>query len=146
MIDAFFRKLLASNPNPLSHLDAQLALATLLVRVARTDGDYADVEVARIDAVLERLYALSPEQTVALRQSAEALEQEAPDTVRFTRALKEAVAHGDRQALLQALWFVALADGARAAEEEQVIRLVAHFLGLTDVESAQARKIAQDLV
>ena len=28
MIDAFFRKLLASNPNPLSHLDAQLALAT----------------------------------------------------------------------------------------------------------------------
>ncbi|HCB53712.1 MAG TPA: hypothetical protein DEP41_07715, partial [Rhodobacter sp.] len=109
MIDAFFRKLLASNPNPLSHLDAQLALATLLVRVARTDGDYADVEIARIDAVLERLYALSPEQTVALRQSAEALEQEAPDTVRFTRALKEAVAHGDRQALLQALWFVALA-------------------------------------
>ena len=146
MIDAFFRKLLASNPNPLSHLDAQLALATLLVRVARTDGDYADVEVARIDAVLERLYALSPEQTVALRQSAEALEQEAPDTVRFTRALKEAVAHGDRQALLQALWFVALADGARAAEEEQVLRLVAHLLGLTDVESAQARKIAQDLV
>ena len=73
MIDAFFRKLLASNPNPLSHLDAQLALATLLVRVARTDGDYADVEIARIDAVLERLYALSPEQTVALRQSAEAL-------------------------------------------------------------------------
>ena len=139
MIDAFFRKLLASNPNPLSHLDAQLALATLLVRVARTDGDYADVEIARIDAVLERLYALSPEQTVALRQSAEALEQEAPDTVRFTRALKEAVAHGDRQALLQALWFVALADGARAAEEEQVLRLVAHLLGLTDVESAQAR-------
>ena len=114
MIDAFFRKLLASNPNPLSHLDAQLALATLLVRVASTDGDYADVEIARIDAVLERLYALSPEQTVALRQSAEALEQEAPDTVRFTRALKEAVAHGDRQALLQALWFVALADGALA--------------------------------
>ena len=52
MIDAFFRKLLASNPNPLSHLDAQLALATLLVRVARTDGDYSDVEIARIDAVL----------------------------------------------------------------------------------------------
>jgi uncharacterized tellurite resistance protein B-like protein len=66
--------------------------------------------------------------------------------VRFTRALKQAVAHGDRQALLQALWFVALADGARAAEEEQVLRLVAHLLGLTDVESAQARKIAQDLV
>ena len=62
MIDAFFRKLLASNPNPLSHLDAQLALATLLVRVARTDGDYADVEIARIDAVLERLYAYPEKQ------------------------------------------------------------------------------------
>ncbi|MDO7560242.1 MAG: TerB family tellurite resistance protein [Paracoccaceae bacterium] len=40
---------------------------------------------------------------------------------------------------------MALADGARAAEEEQVLRLVAHLLGLTDVESAQARKTAQDL-
>ena len=39
------------------------------------------------------------------------LEAEAPDTVRFTRALKEAVAHEDRAALIEALWAVALADG-----------------------------------
>jgi uncharacterized tellurite resistance protein B-like protein len=46
-----------------------------------------------------------------LRAEAEALEAEAPDTVRFTRALKEAVALEDRADLMVALWSVALADG-----------------------------------
>ncbi|MDZ4096446.1 MAG: TerB family tellurite resistance protein, partial [Paracoccaceae bacterium] len=68
------------------------------------------------------------------------LEAEAPDTVRFTRALKDAVAHEDRAALMEALWAVALADGGRAAEEEQVLRLVANLLGLTDRDSANARQ------
>ncbi len=43
-----------------------------------------------------------------------------------------------------ALWSVALADGGRAAEEEQLLRLVANLLGLTDVDSAFARQEAQN--
>ncbi|MFB0993528.1 MAG: TerB family tellurite resistance protein [Paracoccaceae bacterium] len=143
MIEAFLRKLLAPHPAPLSQFDARLALAALLVRVARTDGDYAAVEVARIDAVLCSLYPLSQTEVAALRNDAEDLEAGAPDTVRFTRAIKEAVAHSERQSLMQALWSVALADGSRANEEDQVLRLVDHILGLTDVESAHARRAAQ---
>lgn len=134
------RNLLAPNPPRLAEPDARLALAALLVRVARSDGRYAAEEVARIDAILRARHGLSDGQAADLRTLAEAVEAEAPDTVRFTRALKAAVALEDRLALIEALWRIALADGARDAEEDRTLRLVANLLGLTDVQSAQARQ------
>lgn len=141
MID-LLRRLLAPEPARLPEPDARLALATLLVRIARTDGLYAVEEVERIDKVLSRRYGLDPFATAKLRTEAETLEREAPDTVRFTRALKEAVPLEDRAELMTALWSVALADGQREAHEDRLVRLVASLLGLTDVESALARRKA----
>lgn len=142
MID-LLRRLLAPEPASLPEPDARLALATLLVRVARTDGLYAAEEVERIDRVLARRYGLDPFATARLRTEAETLEAEAPDTVRFTRALKEAVPLEDRAELMTALWSVALADGLREAHEDRLMRLVANLLGLTDVESSLARQRAE---
>lgn len=141
MID-LLRRLLAPEPARLPEPDARLALATLLVRIARTDGLYAVEEVERIDKVLSRRYGLDPFATAKLRTEAETLEREAPDTVQFTRALKEAVPLEDRAELMTALWSVALADGQREAHEDRLVRLVASLLGLTDVESALARRKA----
>jgi len=143
MIADLLRQLLAPAPTPLADPDARLAMAALLVRLARTDGLYSAEEVERIDRVLMTRYALDPFEATALRELAEALETEAPDTVRFTRALKEVVAVDERAALVQALWSVALSDGLRDADEDRLMRLVANLLGLTDVESALARKRAE---
>ena len=83
---------------------------------------------------------LDPFAAAKLRSEAEEVEREAPDTVRFTRALKDAVALEDRAELMTALWSVALADGLREAHEDRLMRLVANLLGLTDVDSALARQ------
>ncbi|WP_395543196.1 TerB family tellurite resistance protein [Neotabrizicola sp. sgz301269] len=143
MIDTLLRRLLAPQPPRLPDPDARLALAALLVRVARTDGLYSEAEIARIDRVLMARYSLGPFEVTRLRAEAEALEAEAPDTVRFTRAIKAATALEDRADLITALWSVALADGGRDAEEDRLLRLVANLLGLTDVENAQARQKAE---
>jgi uncharacterized tellurite resistance protein B-like protein len=142
MFDALLKRLLAPNPVRLPEPDAQRALAALLVRVARADGDYAQLEISKIDQALASQFRLSPLAAAALRAEGEVLETEAPDTVRFTRALKSAVSLEDRMGLMQALWATALADGARDAEEDRLLRLVANLLGLTDVESALARQRA----
>jgi uncharacterized tellurite resistance protein B-like protein len=142
MID-ILRRLLAPAPTRLPEADAQVAFAALLVRIARTDGLYAAEEVERIDRVLAQQYGLDPFAAARLRTTAEEMEQAAPDTVRFTRAIKEATALEDRSALLTALWSVALADGQREAQEDRLMRLVANLLGLTDVESALARQRAE---
>jgi uncharacterized tellurite resistance protein B-like protein len=143
MFDALLRRLSARAPERLPEPDGRLALAALLVRVARTDGLYAAEEQERIDRILRARHDLSPFEAAALRAEAEAFETAAPDTVRFTRALKETTALEDRAALVQALWEVALADGLRDAEEDRLLRLVANLLGLTDVQNAQARQRAE---
>jgi uncharacterized tellurite resistance protein B-like protein len=123
--------------------DARLALSALLVRIARADGDYAAEEVHRIDRILMQRYELSPHAVIALRKEAEALENEAPDTVRFTRAIKDAVPYEDRLAVIEALWQVALADGARDGAEDALVRMVSSMLGVSDQDSAMARQRMQ---
>ncbi|GLS87982.1 hypothetical protein GCM10010873_29560 [Cypionkella aquatica] len=142
MFAEILRSLMAPAPPRMAEPDAQLALAALLVRVARTDGLYAAEEVERIEKILMTRNGLDPFQAAELRAQAEDLETQAPDTVRFTRALKAAIPLEDRAALLESLWSVALADGQRDASEDQQMRLLANLLGLTDVESAQARQKA----
>lgn len=142
MFSDFLSRLTQPQPDPLADDDARLALTSLLVRIARSDNDYADTEMARIDRISAERYGLSPFEAAALRARAEDLEAEAPDTVRFTRAIKEAVAYDDRLAVVQAMWSVALADGHRTGEEDSLLRLVVSLLGVSDVDSALARQKA----
>ena len=143
MFSDLLRRLTAPEPDRLPEPDARLALAALMVRVARSDGHYAPAEVERIDRILVARHELSPTAAADLRTQAEGLEAEAPDTVRFTRAIKDAVSLEDRTAVIEALWTVALADGERDAEEDGLLRLLASLLGINDRDSALARQRAE---
>ncbi|MEM9756758.1 MAG: TerB family tellurite resistance protein [Pseudomonadota bacterium] len=140
MIADLLRRLTEPDPEPLPDPDARRALAALLVRIARSDGDYAAVEIAQIDRILSRRYGLGPFEAVALRKEAEALEAEAPDTVRFTRAIKDAVPYDDRAGVIAALWQVVLADGVRDHNEDALLRLIAPMLGVSDRDSNVIRQ------
>jgi uncharacterized tellurite resistance protein B-like protein len=140
MFADLLRGLLASDPQRLPDPDARVALAALLVRIARVDGDYSDAEISRIDRILMARYRLSPFDAIALRHEAETLERQAPDTVRFTRAIKEAVDYDHREGVIEALWEVVLADGARDGEEDSLLRLLANLLGINDRDSNLARQ------
>ncbi len=142
MFSGFLRRLTASHPTPLDDTEARLALAALLVRLARADGEYAAIEITQIDRILSDRFNLSPFESGALRAEAEVLEAEAPDTVRFTRAIKDAVAHEDRLSVVEAMWRVVLADGERDELEDSDMRVIANLLGITDRESARARQKA----
>ncbi|MEL7050094.1 MAG: TerB family tellurite resistance protein, partial [Pseudomonadota bacterium] len=106
MFADFLKRLIEPSPLNLPEPDSRLALVALLVRLARSDGDYADTEVARIDRIIAKRYQLGPFEAARLRGEAETLEAEAPDTVRFTRAIKDAVAYEDRTGVVEALWEV----------------------------------------
>jgi uncharacterized tellurite resistance protein B-like protein len=142
MFETLLRHLLAPAPERLPDPEAKLALAALLVRIARSDGDYSDRERAQIDSVIGETFGLVPAAAAATRAEAEVLEEEAPDTVRFTRALKEAVAHDNRCALIEGMWRVVLVHG-QSDEEAALMRLVANLLGISDVDSALARQRAE---
>ena len=140
MFANLLKTLLGPEPKDLTPSDARLAIAALLVRVARSDNDYAAAEIEKIDRVLATRYDLAPAQSVELRKQGEELEKEAPDTVRFTRAIKDAVLYAERLSVIEALWQIALADGERDFQEDALLRLAANLLGVSDVESASARR------
>ena len=132
MIGRLFRKPEAPKP------DGRAAVAALLVRVARTDGEYAAAEIAVIREILARRY-----HDPALLAQGEALEQSAGDTVHLTKIIKEEIPHADRMAYLQDLWRVVLADNTRDFEEDGFMRLASNLLGMKDRDSAHARHAVQ---
>lgn len=126
--------------------DAPTALATLLVRIARADDHYDAAEKTMIASVMRDRYGLNDADLAALIDTAETLEAQAPDTVRFTKIIKDAVPYEDRTSVVEAFWRVALADGERDFEEEGFLRLVVNLLGVNDRDSGLARqKVIADL-
>lgn len=143
MFGDFLKRLTDPTPAQLPDADARLALTALLVRIARSDGHIEATEEAQIQSVITARYALSAGEAAQLLQDAKVLESEAPDTVRFTRAIKDAVLYEDRLGVVEALWSVALADGKRDDQEDAILRLSAKLLGVNDGDSARARHRAQ---
>ena len=136
----FFRR--PKERKPLPQPDAQLALGALLVRVAFADHDYQASEIGQIDRILAATFDLKPIEAAKLRATCEALERDAPGTPEFARILREEVDYQHRKALADAMWSVALADGARDEAEELMLMSIEVALGLTDEDIQAARASA----
>jgi len=131
MFTDLIRRLTAPKPQPLPELDTRLALAGLLVRVAKSDGSYAATEIGRIDRILAKTFEINAVNAAKLRADAERLEHQAPeDNARFAAAIRDSVGLDVRITILAAMWQVALSDGEMRAEEEQVVQTVATLLGV----------------
>jgi uncharacterized tellurite resistance protein B-like protein len=127
-------------PSALRTDDAKLAMAALLVRLARADENYDQVEKDMIIQLLENRYDLETVDAKSLRAQAEILEQKAPDTIRFTKLIKDTVPYEDRRSVVRDLWSIVLADGTRDAGENAMMRMMANLLGVNDRDSAFARQ------
>ena len=140
MLDLLRRLIARPVEAPPDDADARTALAALLVEAAHADGSYDPGEQDRIDRVLGRRYGLDPAAAAALRASAEAEHIGAVDLVRFTRAVKDAVPHAERVGVIEALWEVIYADGAREMHESALMRKLCGLLHIEDRECGLARQ------
>lgn len=144
MLTSLLKRLAGSGEDrtPLPQSDARTALAALLVIAAHADHDYAQAERTEIELVLMRRFGLDAAGARALRAEGEQAEAAAVDLFRFTTLVKEAIPHEERASVLEALWGVILADGVRGTEEDALLRRLTDLLGLTDRDSALARRRA----
>lgn len=78
-----------------------------------------------------------------LREQGEEAEAEAIDIYQFTKAIKEAIPHDDRIAIIEELWGVILSDGVRDPHEDTLMRQIVDRLGLSPMDSALARQKVQ---
>jgi len=117
--------------------DAKLALAALMVRVAKSDNLYQVSEISLIDNYLAQHFGLGPVEAAKMRAKAEKLEHQAPPTGTFTGLIRDSVRYTERLEVLVALWAVSMADGVKRAEEAEVVARTAAALGITDEDAAE---------
>ena len=122
--------------------DARLAIAALMIRVARSDDDFSDEEFINIISLVTKRFNLNHDKANELIKEAKVLEEQAPDTVRFTKSIKTAIAFEERSALVEDLWTIVLTDDYRDANEDALIRTVVGLLGVSDKDGALARQRA----
>jgi uncharacterized tellurite resistance protein B-like protein len=130
------------NVSQLEPDDARLAITALMIRVARSDDDYSKAELNNIIGLISTRFKLNNDEANKLIKEAELLEEQAPDTVRFTKSIKSAIDFDDRIAIIEDLWSVVLTDNFRDTNEDALIRTVVSLLGVSDKDSAFARQRA----
>ena len=122
------------------HDPSAVALAALMVRLAKADGVFDDAERAALQDALEVRFGDGP----ALMAAGEAAEAAALDHHQFTRLLKREWAHEERAELLEDLWAVVLADGEREAHENALMRQIGSLLHVSDQEMQMARRRVEE--
>ena len=130
------------NVSQLEPDDARLAITALMIRVARSDDDYSKAELNNIINLISARFKLSNAEANELIKEAELVEEQAPDTVRFTKSIKSAIDFDGRIAIIEDLWSVVLTDSFRDTNEDALIRTVVSLLGVSDKDSAFARQRA----
>ena len=115
------------------------AIAAILVRAAKTDNEYTESEKKLIDHLLANKLNISLEDARLLRLQGQELEMEINDNVQLTRIIKQDIPYEERHQLVEQLWSIVLDDDNRTPEENKLMRVLTHLLGISDVNSAKAR-------
>jgi uncharacterized tellurite resistance protein B-like protein len=106
----------------------QLALASLLVEMARADFDESQQEINRIIDLLATHFDLSSAEALELLNRARDSADGAVCLFDFTRALHESLDNEQKQDVIRLLWQVALADARLDKYEDYLVRKVADLL------------------
>ena len=106
----------------------RLAVATLLVEIARADFEVDASERTAIRRMLAGAYGLDPDSAGALLAQAERAAEEAVSLYEFTRRLNDELSPAEKVEIVEMLWRVAYADGRLDKYEEHLVRKAADLL------------------
>jgi uncharacterized tellurite resistance protein B-like protein len=122
--------------------DLPLAVAALLVELARMD-DKADAGERRtIERLLARMFSLDPNSAQSLVERADQEMQRSAQYFPFTQQICRHASAEMRVQIIEMLWTVAYSDGALNPDEDALIRQVAGLIQVSDWERGAARKRA----
>ena len=121
------RRLLGREPAK-PEITPRLAVAQLLLEMARADFAQDAAEIATIRDLLSRAYSLSAEEIDALLAQAGERVARSISLYDAVNVVNEALGHDERRELLAMLWRVAYADGKLDKYEEALLRKLADLL------------------
>ncbi|MGI6244701.1 MAG: TerB family tellurite resistance protein [Pseudochelatococcus sp.] len=127
----------AATPEPVL-----MALAAVLVHVARVDGVIVKREQDYLVAALVERFGLPPADAQALLARAQDAERDSIGIAAVLRPLRRELDREERKRLIRIAWGVARSDGAVHAFEDDAIWRSARLLDLSESEIAALREEA----
>jgi DnaJ like chaperone protein len=107
-------------------------LCALFIEVARVDGDVARAEVRVVREYFQEQLKYGPEALDMVRLHLKEFLQKPPTLDASIEACRDELPMGDRLLLIDALYDLALVDGALQRSEQEILRQIAKGLGLTE--------------
>ena len=128
-IHSALRRLFGGRAQPVDEEHARrLAVAQLLLEIARADLDVATAEMAVVRAHLARAYALDDAQLDELVATASSRVERSVSLHDTVQVINQALGPDDKARIIGALWQVAYADGRLDPYEEALLRRLAELL------------------
>ena len=119
----------------------RLAVAMLLLDVARADTEITAEERRVARQVLERFFPMPSDQAQALVVAAQHEAEHATSLYPFTRLINRECDLEERAQIVGMLWRVSSADGRIDAHEEHLVRKVADLLYVPHARLIQAKLV-----
>ena len=105
-----------------------LAVAVLLVEMARADHQLDDAEESEIRAQLEAVFGLPPDAAATLIMRAHDLVEDSVSLHEFTRVVHEGMDYAEKQRVIAMLWQVALTDRNLDKYEDYLVSKLGELL------------------
>jgi uncharacterized tellurite resistance protein B-like protein len=125
-------------------LDEQLAVAALLVHVARVDGSLGPLEQDRLVRLFKDRFGLAEARAERLIERAKNLDDATSDVADLVEAVATGTDPGERRRILRMAFAVAMADGRLHEFEDDLVWRVGHLLGCAESEITVERRLALD--
>jgi uncharacterized tellurite resistance protein B-like protein len=122
--------------------DLPLAVAALLVELARMDDKVNAGERRTIEQLIARAFGLDPNSVPSLVDRADQEMQRSAQYFPFTQQICRHASAEMRVQIIEMLWTVAYSDGALNPDEDALIRQIAGLIQVSDWDRGAARKIA----
>lgn len=133
------------NDQPDKH-QLQVAAATLMFELIRSDGDIDSSELSSLEKILKDEFSLNENERALLTEKAQQSAEQAISLQSFTREICNQWNNEQRIRLLEHLWILALADNHIDAHERHLIRKIAGLLYLNDKEIIIAKENAKNKI
>ena len=121
-------------------------LAGLMIEAANTDGDISQDEVNKISFSLINIFKEHPKDVEEALFRALNDKNNSRSLYFYTSKLNKSFTHEKKILLIEVLWEVILADNAIHDFESNLIRRLAGLLYVSDIESGNAKKRANDKI
>jgi uncharacterized tellurite resistance protein B-like protein len=110
-------------------LDAvQFSVAVLLVEIARADYEHTEIESRKMQQQLTSKFGLSDDETAQLITAAEEAVEKSVSLHDYTKALHSEMSYTEKEAVIEMLWHIAMADQNLDKYEDYMIGKIAELL------------------